>query len=106
MIIEETTFGSLLAICASPAPTIIHRYKDIYFGLAHIGDSLYIAVARDAPKEQAPFIEYNTSTRRWRLIDPSEEAFSRDPSVVKLPVVEVKKLGGDVGEKIKSVLDG
>lgn len=106
MIIEETTFGSLLAICASPTPTTVHRYKDTYFGLAHIGDSLYIAVARDAPKEQAPFIEYDTNTRKWRLVDPSKEAFSRDPSVVKLPVIEVKKLSGDVGEKIKSVLGG
>jgi len=106
MIIEETTFGSLLAICASPTPTIVHRYKSIYFGLAHIGDSLYIAIARDAPSETAPFIEYNTSTRKWRLLDPSKEAFSRDPSVAKLPVIEAKKLSGDVGEKIKSVLDG
>jgi len=105
MIIEETTFRSLLAVCAVPVPTTIHRYKKNYFALAHIGDALYLAIARDGPKEEAPYIEYDTKERAWRLLDPAKQEFSKNPSTVTIPVIEVKKLGGEHGEKIKKLLE-
>jgi hypothetical protein len=104
MIIEETTFRSLLAVCAVPIPTTIHRYRDVYFGLAHIGDSIYIALAKDGPKEKASYIEYDTRERTYRLVDPSKQDFSRSPTTVTIPVIEVKELSGELGEKIKSIL--
>ncbi|MDI6708484.1 MAG: hypothetical protein QMD21_00785 [Candidatus Thermoplasmatota archaeon] len=105
MIIEETTFGSLLAICAAPIPTTVHRHKDVYFGLAHIGDSIYIAIAKDGPKEKAPYIEYDTRERTWKLVDPAKQTFSRSPTTVTIPVIEVKELSGELGEKIKTILE-
>lgn len=104
MIIEETTFRSLLAICATPMPTPIHYYKDIYFALAHIGEATYLAISRDGPKEKAPFIEYDLRRREWRMVDPSRKGFSGDPSTAVIPIVEVKELSGKVGEEIKRVL--
>lgn len=104
MIIEETTFESLLAICAVPIPTTIHRYKDVYFALAHIGDSIYIALAKDGPKDKAPYIEYDARERTYRMVDPSKQAFSKSPTTVTIPVIEAKELRGDLGEKIKLIL--
>ena len=69
MIVEETTFRSMLAISATPVPTTIHRYKDVYFVLAHIGDIIYLAISRDGPKEKAPFVEYDLRRREWRLVE-------------------------------------
>lgn len=105
MITEETNFRSLLAICATPIPTTIHRYKGVYFGLAHIGDSIYIALAKDGPKEKAPYIEYDTRERTYRTVDPSKQTFSKSPTTVTIPVIEVKELTGEIGEKIKKVLE-
>ena len=104
MIVEETTFSSLLAICSAPMPTPIHRYKDVYFGLAHIGEATYLAISRDGPKEKAQFIEYDLRRQEWRLVDPKKESFSGDPSTVIIPIVEVKELSGKVGEEIKKLL--
>jgi hypothetical protein len=104
MIVEETTFRSMLAITATPVPTPIHRYKDAYFVLAHIGDVTYLAISRDGPKERAPFVEYDLRRRGWRLVDPAKESFSGDPSTVVILIVEVKELSGKVGEEIKRVL--
>ena len=104
MIIEETTFSSLLAICCTPIPTTIHRYENIYFGLAHIGQNLYIAIARDGPKEKTPFIEYDIKKKDWNMVDPSKKELSRDPTKVAIPVIEVNELSGETGEKIKSIL--
>ena len=104
MIVEETTFSSLLAICSTPMPTPIHRYKDVYFGLAHIGEATYLAISRDGPKEKAPFIEYDLRRREWRPVDPKKESFSGDPSTVVIPIAEIKELRGKVGEEIKKLL--
>ena len=104
MIVEETTFRSLLAICATPMPTPIHRYKDVYFGLAHVGDVIYLAISRDGPKEKAPFVEYDLRRMEWRLVDPAKEGFSGDPSSVVISIVEVKELSGKVGDEIKKLL--
>lgn len=104
MIVEETTFRSLLEICATPMPTPIHRYKDVYFALAHIGDATYLAISRDGPKEKVPFIEYDLRRREWKLVDPAKGSFSGEPSTVVIPVVDVKELSGKVGEEIKKLL--
>lgn len=104
MIVEETTFGSLLAMCSVPVPTPIHRFKDAYFVVSHIGEAVYLAVSREGPKEKAPFIEYDLRRREWRLSDPAKESFSGDPSSVVIPVIEVKELSGKVGEEIKKLL--
>jgi len=104
MIVEETTFRSLIAICATPVPTPIHRYKDVYFGLAHIGDVTYLVISRDGPKGEVPFIEYDLRRREWRPVDPKKESFSGDPSTVVIPIAEIKKLSGKVGEEIKKIL--
>lgn len=106
MIVEETTFTSLLAICATPIPTTIHRYKGVYFGLAHIGESIYIAVARDASRgPDVPYIEYDVRERTYWFVDPKKQPFSKAPTVVVIPVIEVIELSGDVGEKIKKVVE-
>jgi len=105
MIVEETDFRSLIAMSSTPIPTMVHRYKDVYFGLAHIGDSIYIALARDGPKEKAPFIEYDIRSKEYSLVDPSKKDFSRDPSKVVVPVINVKNLSGDVGEEIKKIIE-
>ena len=104
MIVEETDFRALIAISSTPIPTMVHRYRDVYFGLAHIGESIYLALARDGPKEFAPFIEYDIRTKEYSLIEPSK-GFSRDPSRVVIPVINVKKLSGDVGEEIKKIIE-
>jgi len=104
IIVEETTFRSLIAICATPVPTPIHRYKDVYFGLAHIGAVIYLAVSRDGPKEKMLFIEHDLRRREWRPVDPKKESFSGDPSTVVIPVAEIKELSGKVGEEIKKIL--
>jgi len=104
MIVEETTFRSLLAICATPMPTPIHHYKDVYFALAHIGEAIYLAMSRDGPKEKAPFIEYDLRRREWKLVDPAKGGFSEEPSTAVIPVVDVKELSGKVGEEIKKIL--
>ena len=105
MIVEETDFRSIIAISSTPMPTTVHRYKDVYFGLAHIGDSIYIAIAKDGPKEFAPFIEYDIRSKEYSLVDPSKKGFSRDPSKVVVPVINVKNLSGDVGEEIRKILE-
>ena len=105
MIIEEMAFESLLAMCASPVATPIHRHKDVFYLLAHIGKSVYIAVARDAPKGVGRYIEYDVKERWYKVVDLSKEGFSRNPTVVTIPIVEVKKLHGEMGGKIKKVLD-
>jgi len=105
MIVEETDFKSLIAISSVPIATTVHRYKDVYFGLAHIGESIYLALARDGPKEFAPFVEYDVRTKEWSLIDPTKKPFSKDPSKVVIPVIDVKKLSGDVGEEIKKIIE-
>lgn len=104
MIVEETDFRSLIAISSTPIPTTVHRYKDVYFGLAHIGESVYLAFARDGPKEKAPFIEYDMRSKEYSLVDPSK-GFSRDPSKVVVPVIDVKNLSGDVGEEIRKIIE-
>ncbi|MEW6069826.1 MAG: hypothetical protein AB1485_04350 [Candidatus Thermoplasmatota archaeon] len=104
MIIEETTFSSLLAICSSPIPTTVHRYKGVYFGIAHIGDALYLAISRDAPRSEAPYIEYDSRDRTYRFVDPRKDTFSRSPTAIVIPIIEVKELSGELGEKIKSIL--
>ena len=104
MIVEETDFRSLIAISSVPIATTVHRYKDVYFGLAHIGESIYLALARDGPKEFAPFIEYDIRTKEYSLIE-SSKGFSRVPSRVVIPVINVKKLSGDVGEEIKKIIE-
>lgn len=104
MIVEETTFQSLLAICATPLATPIHRYKDVYYGLAHIGNIPYLAICKDGPKEKAPFIEYDLRQRVWRLVDPKRERFSGDPHTVVIPIAEINELKGKVGEEIKAAL--
>lgn len=105
MIVEETDFRSIITMSSTPIPTMVHRYRDVYFGLAHIGDSIYIALARDGPKEKAPFIEYDIRSKEWLLIDPEKKSFSRDPSKVVIPVIDVKNLSGDVGEEIKKIIE-
>ena len=105
MIVEETDFSSLIAISSAPIATTVHRYKDVYFGLAHIGESVYLAFARDGPKEKAPFIEYDVRSKEYSLVDPSKKPFSRDPSKVVIPVIYEKELSGDVGEEIKKVIE-
>ena len=104
MIVEETTFKSLVEICATPMPSPIHRFKDAYFALSHVGEATYLAVCREGPKEKAPFVEYDLRRREWRLVDPAKEGFSGDPSSVVIPVIEVKELSGRVGEEIKKIL--
>lgn len=103
MIIEETNFRSLLSISALPIPTTIHRYKGVYFALAHIGESLYLAFCKDAPQEETPFIEYDLITRDFSLTLSSKD-FSKSPTSVIIPVIEVTRLTGETGEKIKEAL--
>jgi uncharacterized protein YcgL (UPF0745 family) len=105
MIIEEMTFESLLAMCASPVTTSIHKYKDVFYLLAHVGESIYIAIARDSPKVVGRYIEYDIKERWYKVVDPLKEGFSRTPTVVTIPIVEVKKLHGEMGEKIKEILE-
>jgi hypothetical protein len=104
MIVEKTTFRSLLAICATPMPTPIHRYRGVYFALAHIGEATYLAMSRDGPEEKAPFIEYDLRRREWKPVDPARGGFSGEPSTVVIPIVDVKELSGKVGEEIKKLL--
>lgn len=105
MLIEETSFESLLAMCASPMASPIHKYNDVFYLLAHIGENVYIAIARESPKGTGRFIEYDVKERWYKMVDPSKEGFSRNPTVVTIPIVEVKKLHGEMGEKIKTVLE-
>ncbi len=86
-------------------PTTVHRYKDVYFGLAHIGNSIYIAIAKDGPKESVPFIEYDIRSKEYSMVDPSKKSFSRDPAKVIVPVIHVKNLSGDVGEEIRKIFE-
>ena len=106
MIVEETTFRSLVEICATPMPSPIHRFENAYFVLSHVGEATYLAVCREGPKEKAPFVEYDLRRRKWRLIDPAKEDFSGDPSSVVIPVIEVKELSGEVGEEKKKIVNG
>ncbi|MFA5772512.1 MAG: hypothetical protein WC974_07270 [Thermoplasmata archaeon] len=106
MIIEEMAFESLLAMCASPMATPIHKHNDVFYLLAHIGESVYIAIARDAPKGVGRYIEYDVKERWYKIVEPSKDSFSRNPTVVTIPIVEVKKLHGEMGGKIKKVLEG
>jgi hypothetical protein len=88
-IVEETDFKSLLAICATPMPSTIRRYKDVYYGLAHIGNEIYLAISRDGPKERAPFVEYDLRRREWKLVNPKRESLSGDPSAIVIPSIYI-----------------
>lgn len=104
MIVETTTFDFLLAAAAMGIkPTPIHRYKDKIFLLASIGKTTYLIVSEEGPTE--PFVEYNLRTREWISVDPKVSEFSGDPNTVVVPIMDAKDLNGEVGVKIKKLLE-
>lgn len=103
MIIETTTFNSLLAAAATGIkPTPLHRYKSKFFLLTSVGKTTYLIVSEDGPKE--PFVEYNLRTREWESLNPRVREFSGDPNTVVVPILDTKDLSGEVGAEIKEQL--